>query len=105
MSNLCSVCETRPAVFSAPRGWDAERNTPASAPECLRCAIQDGWHFADQDGYMRLPDGRQISYSEWNPSKEEIDLLVEYEEAKRKMEVALEGLGLMFNPKPVAKKY
>lgn len=60
--SACCVCKTRPVEISAPRGWDSNTNAPATAGECLECAVMDGW-IIECDGMVRC-----ITYHEWDPS-------------------------------------
>lgn len=60
--SVCPVCGTRLVEISAPRGWDSENNAPATAGECLECAVSDGW-IIECDGMVR-----GIPYHEWDPS-------------------------------------
>ncbi len=76
-SVLCGVCQSRKAEMSAPRGWNAAENRPATAPECAPCAFQDGWPlFVEGD-----PE-----YFRFSPSDEDVEALVrEYRSRKARV--------------------
>lgn len=73
MNEVCSICGN-PAEVSDPRGWGI---LGASAPECLPCAIRDGW-ILEVGGLVQ-----GIPYADWTPSPDQIQTLVEAERAKR----------------------
>ena len=72
----CDVCGERDAYYSAPRGWDAEKNCPASANECLEWAIRDGWCLIAAPMYEQRvahPEtGELIPHADWDLSDEEV---------------------------------